>query len=243
MRNSKYVMSNGLAFSEEKDMDKLRKFSLQGWHVRDFSFLGYTLEKGVNSEYIYNVDYRSLKENESEEYLDLLSSSGWNHVTSQGNIHLFRASPGTAPIYSDRETVVEKHADLGSSMKVFSISLVAITALVWLGTFISKGFLNNLLALTAVILTIIAVPAIWTVLTVYNNKWKAQGNKNVSTLIKIFPFIAAVPIFLLFVDDFSKPFLILVSMIIGAVTLPAVIWIIMSLYHRLFGKNHHLKKH
>lgn len=36
MKQTKYMMSGGLAFSEEKDMEKLRRYSLKGWHVRDF---------------------------------------------------------------------------------------------------------------------------------------------------------------------------------------------------------------
>ncbi|MFD1852244.1 hypothetical protein [Oceanobacillus bengalensis] len=46
MRQTQYIMSGGLAFSEDKDMEKLRRYSLDGWHVSDFKFMGYTLEKG-----------------------------------------------------------------------------------------------------------------------------------------------------------------------------------------------------
>lgn len=45
MRQTKYMMSGGLAFSEDKDMEKLRQFSLKGWHVSGFKFMGYTLKK------------------------------------------------------------------------------------------------------------------------------------------------------------------------------------------------------
>lgn len=70
MKQTKYIMSGGLAFSEDKDMEKLRQFSLKGWHVSDFKFMGYTLKKGESFDYIYSVDYRSLNEDEVEEYLD-----------------------------------------------------------------------------------------------------------------------------------------------------------------------------
>ncbi|MCT2534875.1 DUF2812 domain-containing protein [Aquibacillus koreensis] len=239
MRNTKYVMSGGLAFSEGKDMDKLRRFSLKGWHVRDFTLMGYKLEKGISTDYIYSVDYRSLEENEAEEYFDFFNSAGWSHVTSEGNIHLFRALPGIRPIYSDRETVVEKHDNLGSSMKWFTLSLLFITALVWLGTFISTGLLQTILNIAAVILSVIAVPTLWTVLTIYNNKWRVEGKKGLSKLIKLLPFLflGIAIIILLVIDDSSNAFLTLAYMIIGAVILPTVIWIIMSLYHRLFGEK------
>ena len=92
MRQTKYITSGGLAFSEDKDMEKLRRFSLKGWHVSGFKFIGYTLEKGENSDYNYSVDYRSLKENEEEEYFDFFLSSGWSHIASEANIHLISST-------------------------------------------------------------------------------------------------------------------------------------------------------
>lgn len=70
MRQTKYMMSGGLAFFEDKDMEKLRQFSLKGWHVSDFKFMGYTLVKGQSADYIYSIDDRSLNEEEAEEYFD-----------------------------------------------------------------------------------------------------------------------------------------------------------------------------
>ena len=77
MNKTKYITSGGLAFSEGKEMEKLRRFSLKGWLVSGFKFMGYTLEKGERTDYI---DYRSLKEDEKEEYVEFFSSSGWTHV-------------------------------------------------------------------------------------------------------------------------------------------------------------------
>ena len=89
MKQQKYITSGGLAFSEDNDMENLRRFSLKGWHVSDFKFLGYTLERGESLDYIYSIDYRSLKEDEVEEYFDFFASSGWSHIASKGVIHLF----------------------------------------------------------------------------------------------------------------------------------------------------------
>ena len=83
MKQTKYITSGGLAFSEDYDMEKLRQFSLKGWHVSDFKFMGYTLERVEILDYIYSVDYRSLKEDEEEEYFDFFSSSGWSHIASE----------------------------------------------------------------------------------------------------------------------------------------------------------------
>lgn len=235
MRNTKYVMSGGLAFSEDKDMEKLRSFSLKGWHVRQFAFMGYKLEKGKSTDYIYSIDYCSLNDNDAEEYFDFFLSSGWEHISSNGYIHLFRALPGTKPIHSHQETVVEKHHKLGSSMKWFTLSLTVITVLSWITSFLSTGSLQKILYVTAAILSVIAIPAVWTTLSAYKNKWNAQGKKGIATLSKIVPLIfLAVSLLILFVvNDRWNPFLIVVYMVIGAVTLPTVIWGLTSLYQKI----------
>ena len=177
MRQIKYIMSGGLAFSENKDMEKLRRYSLNGWHVSGFKFMGYTLEKGEKSDYIYSVDYRWLKEDEEEEYFDFFTSSGWSHVASEGDIHLFQADSGTKPIYTDHETTIEKYNNSSKSMKNFAIPFVFITVLVWIGTMISSGTLKTILLVVAAILSVIAIPTAWTAITTYSNKWEVGGRR------------------------------------------------------------------
>jgi len=239
MTQTKYITSGGLAFSEEKDMKKLRRFSLKGWHVSDFKLMGYTLEKGESSDYIYSIDYRWLKGEEDEEYFDLFSTTGWTHVTSEGNIHLFRARPGTKPIYTDRDTTVEKYENSSGLMKNLAIPLVLITALVWGGVMISAGTLKSILIVVAAILSAIAFPAAWTAITTYSNKWKAEGRRSLANFGKIIPFLLLLiaVIFFLFVGGTDSAADILTSGVIGAIALPTAIWIIMSLYHKLRGKR------
>lgn len=233
MRQTKYIMSGGLAFSEDKDMEKLRRFSLKGWHVSDFKFMGYTLKKGESSDYIYSVDYRSLKEDEEEEYFDFFSSSGWSHIASERDIHLFRAQPNTKPIYSDRDTSVEKYENSARSMNYFAIPFVLITVLAWVVAIVSSGTLQSILFTIAVIFTVIAIPTAMTVIATYNNKWKVKEKNGVVNLLKtisVLIFLIAVFI-LLYVD--GSAINILASMIIGAIALPTAIWAIMSLYHKM----------
>lgn len=239
MKQTKYITSGGLAFAEEKDMKKLRRFSLKGWHVSHFTFMGYTLEKGESSDFIYSIDYRSLNEDEKAEYFDFFSSAGWSHVVSEGNIHLFRAYPHTKPIYSDSETKAEKHKISGDSMKNVAISLVLITALVWVGAIISSGILQTILLAAAVIFSGLACPAAWTVLTTYSNKWKIEGRKKMVNLVKYMPaFLLSIAVIILFiVGGANITIIILTSMIIGAVALPTAIWLFMTLYHQIKRVN------
>ena len=239
MRKTKYITSGGLAFSEDKDMEKLRRFSLKGWHVSGFKFMGYTLEKGESADYIYSVDYRSLKEDEKEEYFDLFSSSGWSHVASEGDIHLFRAHPGTNPIYTDRDSTVEKYNNLSDSMKKLAIPFILITVLIWIAAIISSGTLKSILLVVAAILSIIAIPTAWTLIATYNTKWKIEGKNGLVNLVKTIPFlfILIVVIILLFVNDSDRLVHLLAYMVIGAIAFPTAIWVIMSLYHKMAGKR------
>lgn len=238
MSQTKYITSGGLAFSEKKDMEKLRRYSLKGWHVNDFRFMGYTLERGERCDYIYSVDYRWLKEGEQEEYIDFFSSAGWSHVTSKGNIHLFRAHPGTKPIYTDRDTTVEKYENSSGIMKNLAIPLVLITAIFWSGVMISSGTLKSVLIVVATILSAITLPTAWTAITTYINKWEAEGRRSLANIGKIIPFLALLiaVIILLFVGGTDSTGKILIGGVIGAIVLPTTIWVIMSLYHKIRKK-------
>lgn len=238
MRQTKYMMSGGLSFFEDKDMEKLRQFSLKGWHVSDFKFMGYTLVKGQSADYIYSIDDRSLNEEEAEEYFDFFSSAGWTHIASQGNFHLFRGLPGTKPIYSDQETIVEKHNNAGNSIRWTAISTLLLTVLLWFGTFISSGFLHTTLVVIATILTIIAIPTAWTVLAIYNNKWKAEGRKGLVILTKMIPpLLFLVAVIILVASDSGSSVRLLAYIVIGVISFPTAIWMIMSLKTRLGGKR------
>ncbi|WP_071394812.1 DUF2812 domain-containing protein [Bacillus tuaregi] len=233
MSQKKYMMSGGLAFSEDKDMEKLRQLSLKGWHVSDFKFMGYTLEKGESSEYIYSIDYRSLKEDEKEEYFDFFEASGWGHIASQGDIHLFRAQPGTTPIYSDRDTTIDKYVNSNDSMKRLTIPIVILTVLLWIGAMVSTGTFASVLLVIASILSIFAFPAAWTLLATYNNKWKAKGEKGFVYLLKTLYFLLIIALFLLIFYGSDHVIGLFASMIFGAVALPFAIWVFMFLYHKL----------
>ena len=46
MVKTKYISSEGIAFSEEKDLRVLRKYAAKGWHVKRYKRIGYELEQG-----------------------------------------------------------------------------------------------------------------------------------------------------------------------------------------------------
>ncbi|WP_227396142.1 DUF2812 domain-containing protein [Jeotgalibacillus aurantiacus] len=121
----RYIMSGGLAFSEEKDMMKLSRLSKKGWVFDRFTFMGYILKKGEPQELQFAIDYRS---NPDEEYFELFREAGWTHVGSQANyIHLFTAQPGVTPIYTDRPSTLEKYSNEKNFVKKGAIWSLAVT--------------------------------------------------------------------------------------------------------------------
>ncbi|SIT71974.1 DUF2812 domain-containing protein [Edaphobacillus lindanitolerans] len=240
MKKTKYITSGGLAFSEKEDMDKLQRYSNEGWHVKGFKLMGYTLEKGHRSDYIYSIDYRSLAEGDEDEYMDVFASAGWTHIASSADIHLFRAQAGTEPIYTDRDTTVEKYRNSAVSVGKAAVPLVLLTVLAWIGAVMSTGMFN-VLTIAAVILTACAVPTAWTALTAYQNKWKAEGKKKTANLAMALPFLILLLGIAAFVwnsDSTGGAIRMLTAMLIGAIAFPAVVWAVMTLSQSIRVKQH-----
>lgn len=107
MSNTKYVMSKGVAFGEEEEMEMLSDYASKGWILYKFSFMGYKLKKAKPEKLQYSLDYRY---NADEEYFSYFEEAGWNHVCSASNsMHIFSAPEDTKPIYTDSDTKSEKY--------------------------------------------------------------------------------------------------------------------------------------
>ena len=180
MRQKKYMMSKGLAFSEEKDLRKLRKQSLKGWHVKSFKFMGYGLERGEKENVIYSIDFRPLEESEQEEYFELFTSAGWSHICSDNGFHLFKANTGTQPIYSEAETTIDKISRM--EKPVFAITSMIVPIAIVLGILFSQsnGMIETISRWTFMGSVVIAGPAIMTSAAIAYQKWKVRREGDAS---------------------------------------------------------------
>lgn len=236
MSRTRYMMSGGLAFSELKDMEKLRKFSSEGWHVRKFSFLGYTLEQGERADCIYSIDYRTL-DNDAEEYFELFKEVGWSLVDSAGDIHLFRAAPHTKPIYTDRDTTIEKYKNQKKPLNLAMVTLVPGTIISWLISLQTTNSIHTLFFSLALLLTVLTIPLLWTALTSYGNQWKAENKNGLVLLTKLLPVAAVVLAVYAIAESELKAVQILAAAVIGATVFVTFISLFMSLYHRFKVKK------
>lgn len=174
MTKKKYMMSTGLAFSEQKDLRKLRKKAAQGWIVKRFKLAGYQLEKGPTEDVIFSIDYRDLKEEESQEYFELFDMAGWSHVCSDVGMHLFKAIPGTKPIYSDKESTVDKLVRLGKPMIPITIFCMLLTIISYMLSHVSTNAIQNTFHVLFLISIVITIPALMTSGAVLFHLWKEK---------------------------------------------------------------------
>lgn len=114
--NNKYIMINGLAFSEESDMEKLKDYAKQGWILEGIAGgFFYKLKRDQPQDVIYSIDYQRRAD---EEYFDMFKEAGWKLVTSiKGQMYVFMAQVGAKPIYSDSESEVDKYIDIRNQTK------------------------------------------------------------------------------------------------------------------------------
>ena len=137
-KNTRYITSNGLAFSEEKEMRKLARLAAEGWLLESFAFLGYRLRRGEPQELVYSLDMQRVDPGDWQEYREVFEAGGWRHVCSAGEeMHVFAAPPGTPPIFSDRSTRREKYERMsritGWSAMISLPVLLAGLAVGWAG--------------------------------------------------------------------------------------------------------------
>ncbi len=172
MTKKKMMISYGLAFAEQKDMENLREESKKGWHVKRFKLFGYELEQGQKEDVIYSIDYRKLNGLEAEEYFEMFAFSGWTHVCSSNDMHLFKAIPGTTPIYSDRLSTIDKFTRLGNYINPVALFFTIISTILWAGFAIGPQVTEPFFSFIFTCSIVITIPAIMTWGAVQFHKWK-----------------------------------------------------------------------
>lgn len=156
MKSTKYVGSGGLAFSEERDMEKLSKYAKNGWLLERFAPLGFRLRRGQPQNLVYSVDYQV---NVDEDYDLIFEDAGWTRVCSAGgNIHIFRAIEGTPPIYSDKTTTIDKYEREKKIMGTTALpSLIATVVFILLGIMSRNDWLPEIVGNISLFLCMVSL--------------------------------------------------------------------------------------
>jgi len=111
------------AWQDEKEEAWLAEMARQGLHLNTVPFPGsYQFKSGEPADYVYRLDYQSLKTKDKESYLQLFEDAGWEQVGEMGGWMYFRyqAAKGEAPeIYSDRESKIGKYQRVLTYLAIF----------------------------------------------------------------------------------------------------------------------------
>ena len=101
------------AWQDEKEEAWLSKMAQQGLILTGIPFPGsYQFQEGEPADYVYRLDYQSLRTKDKDSYLQLFADAGWEKVGEMGGWTYFRyeAANGEAPeIYSDLESKIGKY--------------------------------------------------------------------------------------------------------------------------------------
>ena len=163
----KTIASEGIAFSEKKDLKALQKWAKKGWHVTRFKGMGYELEQGEPKDYIFSIDIRNLKEDEKEEYIEMFQMAGWEHVSADATRHLFRAAPGTPHIYTDRESERGKLNRLLQSITPVSLFAFIMLFIAIVLTQFTSGTVLKVSNVFLGLSIVLAVPCVMMVIALY----------------------------------------------------------------------------
>lgn len=132
----------------------------QGWHLKKFTWIRFTFERGEPNSYIYRHDeLERFGTHYEEEFLEFLKSSDIEQVDRSGNFVFFRkaAQEGPFELYTDKKT---KIGSLSKKMRIL-LSLILLNLFIGLigliGDFSEQttdwvGFALNTLNLVVVVL-------------------------------------------------------------------------------------------
>lgn len=159
-------MGSGLAFTPQRDLDLFAEMAARGQHLSGTTLLGHgwRFQEGPAEEAVFDLTFES---GVDQEYFELFAAAGWTHVLSTGDLHVFKAAPGTVPLHtgteSRREELVRNRNRFGLAG---AASLVALVLAAWL---LPKTGLA--IAAVNVVLLPLLVVTIYTVLPFLGFAW------------------------------------------------------------------------
>jgi hypothetical protein len=122
-------------WQDEQEETWLRSMSQKGWHLLSVGLPGiYTFKSGEPHDYIYRLDYQTYKKKDQQDYLQLFSDAGWEHIEDMSSWHYFRkeAREGEAPeIFTDVESKIAKYKRVLTYLAFFAVIIIAVSHNVW----------------------------------------------------------------------------------------------------------------
>ena len=174
----KYMINEGVAFSEDKMMKKLSDRAKEGWLLERATIMSFKLKKGEPQNLIYSMDCNNPKDSDKE-YFELFEKSGWTHVCSLEEMHFFTAKEGTVPIYTEKDIEIEKYEDIRKfCMIALPPSVLVLVASIMTAAHYGKVLDNTIwfyvVVVVALLSVMIAVPSFMVAVALYLRARKAK---------------------------------------------------------------------
>jgi hypothetical protein len=114
-------------WQDEKEESWLGEMSSRGYHLSVVSFPGfYKFNGGQPRSYIYRLDYQPYFKKDRDDYLQIFTDAGWEHIGEMNAWQYFRkeAVPGEQPeIFTDNESKINKYKRLLGYLCIFLLPL------------------------------------------------------------------------------------------------------------------------
>jgi hypothetical protein len=111
------------AWQDEKEEAWLGEMSGKGYHLAEVGFPGlYRFISEQPRHYVYRLDYQPGFKKDRDDYLQIFSDAGWEHIGEMSAWQYFRkeAAPGEQPeIFTDNESKVTKYKRLLGYLGIF----------------------------------------------------------------------------------------------------------------------------
>ncbi len=124
-------LGHGMAVAPEKNLALFSDMAARGQALVGVSALGFLwkFKPAPAEDAVFALDYTDTPD---EDYLAVFKAAGWQHVISIGDMQVFKAPPGTRPIYTERqgerETLTAKARQLGRASIVWLVLIMAALA-------------------------------------------------------------------------------------------------------------------
>ena len=114
MKNKKYIICSGLAFSDCEDMELLHVYAKKGWIFKKLTFgVLYTLYREEPQDIIFDYDLQKIKKQDKDDYLAIFEEAGWKPVgTWNDEVHFFYADTNTPRVHSEVQTRSQQYKSM-----------------------------------------------------------------------------------------------------------------------------------
>lgn len=162
-------LAHGMAVSPQKDLELFRTMAARGKHLSSFAAVRHSWEftDGDPIDAVFDVAYQ---DHADDDYFAMFRAAGWTPVLNVGNMHIFRAAPGTAPVHTDTGSAreeLERNRNRAGVGALVSIVVLALATIV-------LGLVDAPTTIRVVVTAVLLVPVVYTTIPFFGSAAKLR---------------------------------------------------------------------